>query len=129
MWPKEDWLFSHFLTVAADGWDVRVRVSFAGYYLNLIENAVLIDASRLGFSQEWVLGLVTWYVVMRRTAKRIAERTAERIVALQDMLRHWASRARARVAYRPGGAGYLEARRDFMVRAGQSRGTRRYNPY
>jgi len=125
MWPKEDWLFSHFLTVAADGWDVRVRVSFAGYYLNLIENAVLI--ARLVSVDQLISG--AFHVVMRRTAKRIAERTAERIVALQDMLRHWASRARARVAYRPGGAGYLEARRDFMVRAGQSRGTRSFKPY
>jgi len=51
------------------------------------------------------------------------------VSAFSDALVRWANRAKNAVKYRPGGAGYLEARRDFMVRAGQSRATRRYNPY
>ena len=58
---------------------------------------------------------------------------------IATMLRTWVRKARnnlnmrrvrlAEVAYRPGGAGYLEARRDFMVRSGQTRATRSYRPY
>lgn len=31
--------------------------------------------------------------------------------------------------YAPGGPGYLQAREDFQIRAGQRRATRRYQPY
>ena len=60
--------------------------------------------------------------VLIRTARRSTRR-------IEDALRRWAEGARARVAFRPGGAGYLQARSDFMEKSGQSRATRRYSPY
>ena len=66
--------------------------------------------------------LSPWWITMRRATERIVR-------PIEDMLRRWASAARTRIAYKPGGPGYLEARRDFMVRAGQSRGTRSFRPY
>ena len=53
----------------------------------------------------------------------------QRMEKVLNMLKRWASQVRARVAFRPGGPGYLQARRRFMVNAGQSRRTRRYQPY
>ena len=57
---------------------------------------------------------------------RTARRSTRRI---EDALRRWIAVARARVAFRPGGVGYLQTRRNFLVNSGQSRATRRYSPY
>ena len=51
------------------------------------------------------------------------------IILLGMRLKMWLRRARTRLQYRPGGTGYLRAREDFMIRAGQRRATRRYRPY
>ena len=51
------------------------------------------------------------------------------ITFISMRLKMWLRRARTRLQYRPGGTGYLRAREDFMIRAGQRRATRRYRPY
>ena len=94
--------------------------SLVGSFITLIEDETWTDAF-------WVFlrsggSMRAFATVVQRSAERIAR-------SIEDMLRRWSSRARARIAYRPGGAGYLEARRDFMVRSGQTRATRSYTPY
>jgi len=49
--------------------------------------------------------------------------------SIKERYMRWLARARTHIAYRPGGPGYLVARRRFMVNAGQSRRTRRSVPY
>ena len=68
----------------------------------------------------------SWFRRLDQVLIRIARRSRRRIEA---SLRRWAAVARARVAFRPGGAGYLQTRRNFLVNSGQSRATRRYSPY
>ena len=102
-------------------------MSLVGYYQNLIEDEAWSDAFWFFHARNPMPSLRAQFmraydVVVRRAAERIAR-------SIEDMLRRWVSIARARIAYRPGGPGYLEARRDFMVRAGQSRGTRSFKPY
>ena len=56
-----------------------------------------------------------------------------KLLSIITRLRIWTRRAIRMVEndrlYRPGGVGYLQAREDFQVRAGQRRATRRYRPY
>ncbi len=89
------------------------------------------DVFYMFISRDTDFGAPSWFLgarqndfvcVMARSAMRLGD-------MITAGYKSWISRARTRIAYRPGGAGYLEARRDFMVRAGQSRATRRYNPY
>ena len=95
--------------------------SLVGSFITLIEDETWTDAFWVLFrARDW--NMRAFATVVQRSAERIAR-------SIEDMLRRWSSRARARIAYRPGGAGYLEARRDFMVRSGQTRATRSYTPY
>ena len=96
--------------------------SVSDWYHDWIDNTVFAETDHD----------VAWRMVdsMNDAMRRVFLRTTERIVRpIEDMLRRWASVARARIAYRPGGPGYLVARRRFMVNAGQSRRTRRSVPY
>ena len=99
-------------------------MSLVQRYTYLIEEEAWSDAFWFFNSQNsWGHGVwARFNAIVRRAAERITR-------SIEDMLRHWVSIARNRIAYRPGGPGYLEARRDFMVRAGQSRGTRSFKPY
>ena len=58
---------------------------------------------------------------------------SRKLLSVLTRMRIWARRAIQMVEndrlFRPGGAGYLRAREDFQVRAGQRRATRRYRPY
>ena len=99
-------------------------MSLVQRYTYLIEEEAWSDAFWFFNSRNW-WGRDVWArfdAIMRRSAERIAR-------SIEDMLRHWVSIARNRIAYRPGGPGYQEARRDFMIRAGQRRATRSYTPY
>jgi len=55
--------------------------------------------------------------------------TARRVRRIEESLRRWIEVGRARVAFRPNSTAWRQARRRFMVDAGQSRRTRSYRPY
>ena len=80
--------------------------------------------------RSWLMGRIELvepdYVSVRRVMMRTVQRQMQDIAT---RLKAWAARARNVVRFRPGGAGYMQARRRFMVNAGQSRATRRYSPY
>ena len=78
---------------------------------------------------QWIL-LIALAKIPSKFIKRL-NYTTNLLISMR--LKMWLRRARTmirtRLEYRPGGEGYLRAREDFMIRAGQRRATRRYRPY
>ena len=100
---------------------VDVRYLILG---RLRHNAVVNEADE--YADRNGLDVLTLYSQYIDVLMRTAALSVRRIV---DSLRRWAEVGRARVAFRPNSTAWRQARRRFMVDAGQSRRTRSYRPY
>ena len=79
-----------------------------------------------------ILGRNTLHNQSINWGRNLVRRAMHWLRRARRSLRRAAERERYRLAdeeFRPGGPGYLRARTDFMVRAGQRRATRQYRPY